>query len=991
MHRKTLPARAQRPVMTAIAAATLAVCAQPALAQTWAGSGGGPGGGTGWIDGSAVANPGTCDAVYCGGGAGGSVYYDAIGVMGGHGSTNSIDANSGRGGAAGTGTYIGGSAGIGASIGGAGGKGNDGAVNSEGGSGGGGGGGGGIYILGADGSVYTTHGDISGGAGGAGGVGQAASPSGDARGGGGGGAGGSALVFSHNSTITNSHVITGGRGGDGGAGSIDTAGGERMDGHAGQGGHAIVMNQGGTVINEATGVIRGGDGGDSTYDDGRAGIAILGRGVHVINKGRIEAGRAGANADAGPLALQISGGSVLEIHAGSTIVGRVDGDGADLRLGGDIDGTFDMNRVGDGAQFQYDRFSEYQKSGNSVWTLTGTATDPRRWSVLGGTLVGSTQTLIDDIRNDGKLVLDQDFDGTLAGTISGTGSLIKTGTGTVGTGFTHSYTGPTEIRGGMLQVNGALVSDVSVFAGGTLAGSGQMPKVTVYDGGILRPQSSSRALRITGDLTFHPGATLQVWARPDSGSGRDAGQVTVGGTATLAGTFALSAEAGEYNSGTQHKVLLANTINGKFSATRSNLAYLEPKLTYGDNEIIMTVERVTANGDSSNGGGGAVARFEDAVSTPNQRAAARGVESLPASHPLYRYVESLPQGAPTAVMQSLSGEVHASSSSAAQAVSGVVRGLTLQHMRNNLMAGMSAGAPTAAAGLSDAAPSAASLPRSNAQPAWAELVGNWQTFKGDANTAQVRQHTGGVFVGMDRDVGGGWRLGGALGVTDSNLSAGSLESKADVSGYSASIYGGKRIAAGPGTINVMGGVAYTWSDISTKRHLYGAGLDQTLTADYGASTVQIFTEAGYAYDAGAGLTLEPFAGVAWSDQRTRGFSETGGFGAVSGRSRSDTVTTTSLGLRAQQAFTLAGRDWQANALAGWRHAFGDVRPDSVLAFDGGAAFTVSGNAIARDAALVGLGLRTTLTRNSSVGVAYNGEFGGGNREHSAVLNVRWQF
>ncbi|NWC93099.1 MULTISPECIES: autotransporter outer membrane beta-barrel domain-containing protein [unclassified Pseudomonas] len=82
----------------------------------------------------------------------------------------------------------------------------------------------------------------------------------------------------------------------------------------------------------------------------------------------------------------------------------------------------------------------------------------------------------------------------------------------------------------------------------------------------------------------------------------------------------------------------------------------------------------------------------------------------------------------------------------------------------------------------------------------------------------------------------------------------------------------------------------------------GAGLDQTLKSTSGASTGQVFTELGYALPLNARATVEPFAGAAFSDQRLRGFSESGGFAALDGESKTNDVTTT-LGLHAQMAFT----------------------------------------------------------------------------------------
>lgn len=79
------------------------------------------------------------------------------------------------------------------------------------------------------------------------------------------------------------------------------------------------------------------------------------------------------------------------------------------------------------------------------------------------------------------------------------------------------------------------------------------------------------------------------------------------------------------------------------------------------------------------------------------------------------------------------------------------------------------------------------------------------------------------------------------------------------------------------------------------------------------------------------------------------------------------------------------------AAGGWRRAFGDVNPDARLAFDGGQVFTVAGTPIARNAAFGELGLDLAVSRSASLSLGYNGQFGGGNRDHSGTLGVRWRY
>ena len=99
-------------------------------------------------------------------------------------------------------------------------------------------------------------------------------------------------------------------------------------------------------------------------------------------------------------------------------------------------------------------------------------------------------------------------------------------------------------------------------------------------------------------------------------------------------------------------------------------------------------------------------------------------------------------------------------------------------------------------------------------------------------------------MGADRPLGGGWRMGGAVGYTDSRARADAVDSKADISNYSLTLYAGKSFEAGAGKLNFL-----------RRRHLarpehrtHGPDWRRhaKLQADYGASTAQLFTELGYA-------------------------------------------------------------------------------------------------------------------------------------------------
>ncbi|MGV2899809.1 autotransporter domain-containing protein [Achromobacter sp. AGC78] len=577
----------------------------------------------------------------------------------------------------------------------------------------------------------------------------------------------------------------------------------------------------------------------------------------------------------------------------------------------------------------------------------------------------------------------------LTGTLAGNGDLAKAGTGMLTiSGDGSGYTGSMLVQAGALNIasSGKLGGTLTLASGTLLQGAGQVGTTTLQSGAMLAPGKVNGTLNVAGDLTFMPGSTYQVAADPASS---DSARVAVSGVANLAGSVVHVGPEGGFETTRQYTILSANAINGQFDNVSSNYAFLAPALRYGAQDVTLQLGRkvVPVDPTTPTTPSRPIA-FADAARTGNQRAVANALDSLPSGNALHEYILTLPNGAPPAAFNSLSGDAHASVTSSLMSSSSTPRTLPLSHLRANLNAGMRPGAPTAQAG---GTLSASALPSSNAQPAWAELVGNWQTQNATDNTAQVRQHTGGVFVGADHAVGNGWRVGGAVGYTDSKIRVDDRSSNADVSGYSAAIYGGKSFDAGAGKLNLLVGTSYTWHDVSTERYATVAGASQKLTADYGASTTQLFTELGYAMPLSDRTTLEPFVGLAWSDLRSRSFSESGGSAALNGQSSSDKQTSSTLGMRAQTDFTLNGAEGRLQATLGWRHAFGDVLPQSTMAFDGGQAFTVSGAPIARNAAVAELGAEVAVSKNASVGLNYSGQYGGGNREHAGSLNVRWRY
>jgi fibronectin-binding autotransporter adhesin len=706
-------------------------------------------------------------------------------------------------------------------------------------------------------------------------------------------------------------------------------------------------------------------------------------------------------------------GSTLQLGDGGTtgsIVGDVDNRGVlafdrsdTVAFGGVVSGTGALQQIGLGTV-----------------VLTGENTYTGGTSVLAGALQigngGTTGSIVGDVQTSAGATLSFNRSDamTYGGVISGAGALRQMGSGTLTlTGDSSGLAGASEVTAGTLvvdgQLGGASGGTLTVNSGATLAGIGSVGSTTITGGAILAPGNGGTpigTLTVNGNLTFAQGSIYQL-DTDVAGNAND--KVHATGTANLAGSVVQMAPNGNYAASTSYTIVTADQgVHGTFDAVSSNLAFLTPSLVYSGNnvDLLVQLKQVPADpgtpssggsdtggpdtGGSDSGGnssGTRPIRFADAAVNGNQRAVANALQSLPTSNDLYSRVLNLPNGAPPAVFKALSGESHANTASTLQGVGTNVLSLPMAHFRANLDAGLLPGPATAQLGSGDAT----SLPQSAAQPVWAQVFGNWRSLGGNDDTSKVSETDGGLFIGADHAMGGGWRLGGALGYTGSHSTASGLSSKVDVDSYSATIYGGKAFAAGPGKINLTAGTAYTWHDVHSKRDVGVMGLDQTLKSNYGASTGQVFTELGYALPLNDRVTVEPFVGAAYSDLRTRGFAESGGSAALKGQGNTNDVTTTTLGVHAQTAFSLHETQGTLHATAGWRHAFGDVTPETKMAFNGSQAFTVAGAPIARNAAVLELGADVAVTKNTTVGVAYGGEFGGGNKQNTGSINVNWRF
>ena len=144
--------------------------------------------------------------------------------------------------------------------------------------------------------------------------------------------------------------------------------------------------------------------------------------------------------------------------------------------------------------------------------------------------------------DDGLLLVRQPGDSTLSNTVSGTGSLIQAGSGTLTLAGANTYSGGTTISSGILQVgNGGAVGSGNVADGTALIfnNAASNPVAGSISGGGSLTVLGGGTVALTGNNTYSGGTAVSngtLLVNNAAGSGTGSGAVTVFNGGTLAGS-----------------------------------------------------------------------------------------------------------------------------------------------------------------------------------------------------------------------------------------------------------------------------------------------------------------------------------------------------------------------------------------------------------------------------------------------------------------------
>lgn len=648
------------------------------------------------------------------------------------------------------------------------------------------------------------------------------------------------------------------------------------------------------------------------------------------------------------LSITTSAATSVSVSGGEVVGGSYRTDGVGIKIGGsgDTDVTVSNATIrGAAAAIQggSGNFDLRLLDGSQIYGLVDLGTGASSLEISTGALIhgdihGSTGFSSLELLGAGNGTFDGSFSGFEDAVVSN-GTWTLNGNSTFANGIT--------IANGSLIVNGSIVGGVTVNSGGYLGGSGSTGSMTFGSGSVIAPGNSIGTLSVTGNLTLASGTVYEVEVDPASTA---SDLIAVSGAANLNGaTVRHIGYPGAYNPASTYTILTAASIVGSFGPVTSDFAFLDPVLGYAPTAVTLSLTRNDVG-------------FSDVADTPNQRATASAIMQLGAGNVINDVIVGLDATGAREAYDLLSGEIHASAYSALIEDSRHVREAAASNLRSAL--------------------------RQNVAPewnVWGSAYGSWGELDGDGNAADLSVDTGGFIAGADVGLGD-WRVGFLTGYGHTSFDASERTSYASSDNYHLGVYGGAQW----GSVSLRSGVAHTWHDIDTRRSIDFPGFSDSAEADYNAGTTQVFGELAYAVEAG-GMRLEPFGNLAFVHTDTNGFAEGGGAGALTGHGGSHNVTFSTIGLRAESDFSIDGTAARAHGMVGWRHAYGDVTPETGLSFGSGSQFEINGTPLARDVAVLSAGFDFELSSNAVLSLAYQGQLGSGMQDHGATARLAVKF
>ena len=627
------------------------------------------------------------------------------------------------------------------------------------------------------------------------------------------------------------------------------------------------------------------------------------------------------------------------------------------------------------------------------------ANNPAGWLLQGhtetiGSLFGTGTISLDDQVGGaaGTLIVGAgDFSGIIDDSGVGNGALIKETAGTLILSGNNTYTSPTTINGGILQVDGSIASTLTtVNSAGTLAGIGTIGG-DVVNSGIVSPGDSPGTLTITGNYTQNSNGTLHTEVG-GLNSGVNSDLLHINGTAALDGTLEV-VRINNFSPLPNDQVTILRADAGRGGTTFATVTpigwngLIQPMADYTDP---LTVDIVFQLSNT----------FLSQALTRNQMSVADEMDEVvgdPRADALIAFLGSelpanLPHDFDLIAPEELASiyEVGFSQS--------MITNMNLQHRMDDIRAGSTGfcgnGYQAQETGGyskdSDGRVAVTTHSTSAFVPSPENRWGIFATGSGDfvnVNDHDTNAHgyditTGGVTVGVDYRVGDHFAIGidGSYAGSRADLvDRGRLEVDGGKGGAYATLFGYKILGA---MIHMDGAVSGGWNSYDTHR----TGLEglPVLGSTNGSELDAMFAYGGD-WHFGC-LLIGTWSSFQYTNVNIDKFSETGSLAPLEIQDQNEDSIRTTTGLRVAYDIKAGNTMIRPEVRGAWQHEYGDrAYPiDARLASGAGDVFTVWGPRVGRDSALVDAGFAVQWSSRFSTYVYYDGVFGRSNYDNNGV-------
>ena len=622
-----------------------------------------------------------------------------------------------------------------------------------------------------------------------------------------------------------------------------------------------------------------------------------------------------------------------------------------------------------------------QQNGTGTTVLTGNNTYTGGTIINAGTLQlgagGTTGSIVGNVIDNGALIFNRSDAVTFGGVISGTGTVVKLGAGTLTLPSANTYTGATTVNGGSLIVDGSIASaNTLVFPGGLLGGQGII-RGNLVNGGVVSPGSSPGTLTVNGNYTQNPNGTLRIEVAGLAPSQHDV--LAVNGHASVAGTVQL-VRVGGFNLRLGDEITFL-TATGGVSGTFGNV----------ENDFLATGSIVVfdvvylPNAIVLQGTQGSFAEFALAFfGTPNSVAVGQALDSAVGDPRTSELIGFLNNRTLTDLFDAL--DLLSPEELTSIFVIGVslanVQTANLERRMDDIRRG-STGFSSSGFAINGSGPSfsegfaGVSGPEGKSGPPvfapipqnrWGVFVtgiGEFTDVDSTFNASGYDLATGGFTTGIDYRIGSHFAIG---------LTGGYAYTHADlVNDSSIAVNGGKlglyATAFGSGfylDTAVIGGL----NGYDTRR----TALQGTASGDTLGGDLNVLVAAGYDWKKG-GLSIGPTASFQYTLVGFGDFTESGSLAPLAYPGQHAESFRTAFGMKASYDWKIGPIHLIPEVRLAWQHEFGDTDYSLVSSFANraGNSFTVNGAEIGRDSMLLGAGFAIHWNDRISTYAYYDGE------------------